>query len=359
MKVLTVVGARPQFIKAAPLSQALRQNHQEILVHTGQHYDHGMSDIFFQEMGIPQPDYNLGVGSGSHGRQTAAMLDGLEQLILQEKPDWLLVYGDTNSTLAAALAAAKLHIPVAHVEAGLRSFDKRMPEELNRILTDHVSTLLFCPTTTAVTNLKQEGLTAGVHIVGDIMYDALKTFLPRAPSQQLLDQYQLTPNEYILATLHRASNTDNRDRLQQALTCLGQSPWPIILPLHPRTKAALERHQLSLPDNVTPIPPASYLHMLALMQNSRFIMTDSGGVQKEAFFLAIPCITLRPHTEWVETVATGWNTLTDIDPTKVAHALNQPPPSTPPPPIFGDGTTAQQIVHHLTTSHPSTTSKLS
>lgn len=347
MKIVSIVGARPQFIKAAPVSAALRQSFTEILVHTGQHYDHGMSAVFFQELGIPEPEYNLGIGSGSHGQQTGQMLAAIEDVLLREKPDWVLVYGDTNSTLAGALAAAKLHIPIAHVEAGLRSYNRAMPEEINRVLTDHCSNLLFCPTQTAVDNLASEGIHEGVHLVGDVMVDALYYFLPKAGQSPVLNQYSLTPGDYVLATIHRASNTDTAEALAQVLDCLAQSQWPVVWPIHPRTAAALHRFTLTPPPNVRLIPPVGYLEMLALEKQARFILTDSGGVQKEAYIFAVPCITLREDTEWVETVAQGWNTLTGADATKVREALARPRPDTTPPPVFGDGAAAAKIAHYL------------
>jgi UDP-N-acetylglucosamine 2-epimerase len=341
------VGARPQFIKAAPVSATLRQSFTEILVHTGQHYDHGMSAVFFQELGIPEPEYNLGIGSGSHGQQTGQMLAAIEAVLLKEKPDWMLVYGDTNSTLAGALAAAKLHIPIAHVEAGLRSYNRTMPEEINRVLTDHCSNLLFCPTQTAVDNLVSEGIHQGVHQVGDVMVDALYYFLPKAEQSPILSQHSLTPGNYVLATIHRASNTDTVEALAQVLDCLAQSAWPVVWPIHPRTAAALNRFALTHPPNVRLIPPVGYLEMLALEKQARFILTDSGGVQKEAYIFAVPCITLREDTEWVETVAQGWNTLTGADAAKVREALARPRPDTTPPPVFGDGAAAAKIAHYL------------
>ncbi len=343
MKILSIVGARPQFIKASPVSYALRRQHEEILVHTGQHYDRALSEVFFEEMGIPQPDYNLGVGSGPHGQQTAQMLARLEALMQQERPDWVLVYGDTNSTLAGALAAAKLNIPLAHVEAGLRSFNRAMPEEVNRVLTDHCSDLLFCPTATAVTNLTSEGITKGVHLVGDVMYDAMLSFLPKVDETVVLTQLGVGANDYVLATVHRAGNTDDAESLTAVLDCLALSHWPVLLPAHPRTVAAMQKWGVTLPTGVHLIEPVSYLSMLALEKNAHFIMTDSGGVQKEAYLLGVPCITLREETEWVETVAGGWNTIAGTDRQKVAAALAATKPQKSPPPVLGDGTAAAQI----------------
>ncbi len=343
MKILSVVGARPQFIKAAPVSTALRAKLHEVLVHTGQHYDAEMSDVFFREMGTPAPDYYLGIGSGRHGQQTGAMLAAIEDVILKEEPDRVLVYGDTNSTLAGALAAIKLHVPVAHVEAGLRSFNRAMPEEINRVLTDHCADMLFCPTQTAVNNLAAEGIRAGVHCVGDVMVDALRAFLPHADERAVLGELGLESGSYVLATVHRASNTDDPAALQAVLDCLAASPWPVVLPLHPRTTAAVTKFGLSFPAQVRAIKPVSYLWMLALEKNARAIMTDSGGVQKEVYMLGVPCITLRSETEWVETLAGGWNILAGTDAGKVSAALARPLPAGTPPPLFGDGTAARQI----------------
>lgn len=350
MKILTIVGARPQFIKSAPVSFALRQaGHQEYLLHTGQHYDYGMSQVFFDELGLPEPALNLGIGSGSHAQQTGQMLIGIEAALLAEKPDFTLVYGDTNSTLAGALASAKLHIPVAHVEAGLRSFNRQMPEEHNRVLTDHCADLLFCPTQTAVENLAREGITQGVNLVGDTMYDAVLKFgeIARQKSS-ILEQLSLAPRTYLLATIHRAYNTDTAGPLGNLFAAFGLIGEPILLPLHPRTRAALERHTIPVPGNVRIIEPVSYLDMLALEQQARLILTDSGGMQKEAYFFAVPCITLRPETEWVETAQSGWNLVVGTDPQRIAAAaLQHTWPSVPPAPLFGDGRAAEKIVQIL------------
>jgi UDP-GlcNAc3NAcA epimerase len=314
MKILTIVGARPQFIKAAAVSRALAaaSNLNEIIVHTGQHYDPNLSDVFFTELGIPKPGYNLGIGSGQHGAQTGQMLTAIEQVILDEKPDWLLVYGDTNSTLAGALAAAKLHVPVAHVEAGLRSFNKRMPEEINRIATDHMSTLLFAPTETAVRNLVNEGLSGErVQQVGDVMYDAVLHYgAANEGRQDILSDLKLEARNYILATIHRAENTNDPVRLEAILGGLNEvgKDVEVILPLHPRTKAYLANSSI-LMDRIRIIDPVGYLDMIELERNARLIATDSGGVQKEAYFHRVPCVTLRDETEWVELVEHGWNTL--------------------------------------------------
>lgn len=308
MKFVSIVGARPQFIKAAVLSRELRKQHTEILVHTGQHYDENMSDIFFQEMEIPKPDYNLNIGSGSHGEQTGAMLEGIEKILLQEKPDWCLVYGDTNSTLAGALAASKLHIKIAHVEAGLRSFNRRMPEEINRVLTDHVSDLLLCPTQTAVENLEMEGITKGVHLSGDVMYEALMWAVEKAKnSSKILQDLDSTPKTYLLATVHRAENTDNPEKLKNILDAFDQINEVIIWPVHPRTRKKIQELNWQPRNHLKLIEPIGYLDMALLETNASVIVTDSGGVQKEAYWLQVPCVTLREETEWVETVESGWN----------------------------------------------------
>jgi len=329
LKVVSIVGARPQFVKAAVLSRELRKDNIEILVHTGQHYDNNMSEVFFKEMEIPTPDYNLNIGSGSHGEQTAAMLTGIEAVLLKEQPDWCLVYGDTNSTLAGALAAVKLHIKVAHVEAGLRSFNRRMPEEINRVLTDHISDLLLCPTQTAVDNLRNEGITQGVHLVGDVMYEALMWAVEKARTHStILTDLHLTPKKYLLATVHRAENTDDPERLGNILSAFNQIQEPLIWPVHPRTRKKLEEIQWQPGDHIQLIDPVGYLDMAQLEENARMITTDSGGIQKEAMWLGVPCVTLRDETEWLETVASGWNVLVGANPPKIISAsrsIYQPP----------------------------------
>jgi len=323
MKIVSIVGARPQFVKAAVLSRELRKEHTEILVHTGQHYDSNMSDVFFQEMEIPVPDYNLNIGSGNHGEQTGAMLKGIEEILLIEKPDWCLVYGDTNSTLAGALAAVKLHIKVAHVEAGLRSFNRRMPEEINRVLTDHISDLLLCPTQTAVDNLRNEGITQGVHLVGDVMYEALMWAVEKSKTHStILTDLNLTPKNYLLATVHRAENTDDTEHLGNILSAFNQIQETLIWPVHPRTRKKLEEMHWQPGKHIQLIDPLGYLDMVQLEENTRMILTDSGGIQKEAYWLQVPCITLRDETEWVETVQSGWNTLTGTNPDKILSAIN-------------------------------------
>jgi len=330
MKVLTIVGARPQFIKAGPVSRALKAaGIQEYLLHTGQHYDREMSQVFFEELDLRLPDLNLQVGSGSHATQTAAMLTGIEGAIRSQQPDWVLVYGDTNSTLAGALAAAKLHVAVAHVEAGLRSFNRRMPEEINRVVTDHLSTLLFCPTGAAVENLKREGIQAGVYLVGDVMYDAALAAAGAARERSgILRSLALPPKSYVLATIHRAENTDNPARLAAIMSALAALSDPgrlVILPLHPRTSKAmdsLDSHvRLRAASRLRMIPPVSYLDMVMLEMNAKAIITDSGGVQKEAYFHRVPCVTLRDETEWIETVSSGWNTLCIPDAESMLKAL--------------------------------------
>lgn len=350
MKILTVVGARPQFIKLAPVSRLLRRQHHEVLVHTGQHYDDEMSALFFRELELPEPDHNLGVGSGPHGQQTAAMLSGIERLVLEEKPDWVLVYGDTNSTLAGALAAAKLKVPLAHVEAGLRSYDKGMPEEINRVLADHVSDLCFCPTDQAVSNLEREGIVSNVHQVGDVMYDVFRQYAEVAARQTILRDLQLEPHSYLLATIHRAENVDEPARLQRILTGLGRAGSPVVLPIHPRTRAALQRSSWAVPEQIRLIDPVGYLEMLALEQAARLILTDSGGVQKEAYFVGVPCITLRDRTEWTETVHAGWNTLAGSDPDRIAAAVRAVDPPAARPTLFGDGRASEKIVNILAAS---------
>lgn len=312
--ICAVIGARPQFIKAAVVSRALRHTagFREVVIHTGQHYDESMSGIFFEELGIPKPDYSLGIGSGAHGWQTGRMLEALEPVLLKERPDWVLVYGDTNSTLAGALSAAKLHVPIAHVEAGLRSYNRRMPEEVNRVLTDHVSDLLFAPTEAAVANLEKEGIQGDpVVLVGDVMFDCALYYAARALSQStILEQLGLEQGKYVLATIHRAENTDNQERLEMLLGGLESMARsiPVVVPLHPRTRARVNGSAISLAQ-LTVCEPVGYLDMVALTRHAALVCTDSGGLQKEAFFHGVPCFTLRPETEWIELVALGCNTL--------------------------------------------------
>lgn len=355
MKIVTVVGARPQFIKAAAVSRAIRDDYEgqidEVLVHTGQHYDDNMSKVFFEELDIPHPKYNLEISGGQHGAMTGRMLEGVENVLLQEKPDWLLIYGDTNSTLAGALAAAKLHVPVAHVEAGLRSFNMRMPEEVNRILADRVSSLLFCPTETAVNNLKTEGVNRGVHNVGDVMYDVALFYRERAKlSSTVLQTLALTPGAFALATCHRAENTDDPQRLTSILSALAEiaTQLPVVLPLHPRTRKLISDYGLlPLLAQLTVTDPLPFLDMVALEQASRIILTDSGGVQKEAFFYGVPCITMRDETEWVETVELGWNQLVGASTPSILSAANgimQNQPKSVSAKPYGTGKAASDIL---------------
>lgn len=350
MKVMTVVGARPQFIKAAAVSRAIQKaagRDAEIIVHTGQHFDDNMSRIFFEELRIPEPRYNLGISGGSHGDMTGRMLAAIEQVIVQEKPDLVVVHGDTNSTLAGALAAVKLHVPVGHVESGLRSFNRRMPEEINRVVTDHVASLLFCPTTAAVTNLRAEGITRGVHLTGDVMYDSALYYMDLARQQSdVLRRLGLEPGEFYLATIHRAENTDDPQRLRDILAALDAAPRQVVLPAHPRTRKTLLQLGLA-PARVRLVDPVSYLDMLMLESSARAILTDSGGVQKEAYFAAVPCITLRDETEWVELVEAGWNRVVGARGQAIAEAIEwaeKTDRSSAPRALYGDGRAAEHIV---------------
>ena len=310
MKIAQVVGARPQFIKLAPLSRLVREKHEEIIIHSGQHYDIQMNDVFFQDMLIPAPNYNLDVGSGTQAQQTAEILEALEPVLIEEKPDWVLVYGDTNTTLAGALAAAKLGLKTAHIEAGLRSFNRSMPEELNRIVADHLSDLLFCPTDAAMNNLAKEGLAERAYLVGDIMTDSLKLGLEMAKdNSDILNELTLNPGTFLLLTLHRPYNVDDPKLLSLILTGLNSLNKLIVFPVHPRTRNILCQIEPDKFNNIRFIEPLSYLDFLTLMQASEMILTDSGGIQKEAYIIGKLCITLRPETEWIETVKTGWNIL--------------------------------------------------
>jgi UDP-GlcNAc3NAcA epimerase len=349
MKILSVIGARPQFIKAAAVSRVLRttKGMEEILVHTGQHYDENMSDIFFSQLRIPEPDYNLEVGSGSHAYQTGMMLKGVEDILLKEKPDCALVYGDTNSTIAGALAATKLHIPVAHVEAGLRSFNRLMPEEINRIVTDRISDILFAPTLTAVKNLKNEGLEKNTILSGDVMLDSVLFYKDLVISG--MDSYKVKdiPASYLLATIHRAENTDNPENLKNIFRAFQELAFPIVIPVHPRTARFL-KSEIDVPRNVRIIDPVGYLQMLLLTLNSIKVLTDSGGLQKEAYFLGKQCITLRTETEWLETLHDNWNIVTGTDPVKIIDAVMSAKPYAPQRQDFGDGNSAKIIVSELT-----------
>jgi len=347
MKIATVVGARPQFIKSAPVSKAIaKAAYQEYQIHTGQHYDYGMSEIFFEELGIAEPAINLGIGSGSHAQQTGQMMIGIEAVLQEQKPDVVLVFGDTNSTLAGALATAKLSIKLAHVEAGLRSYNRQMPEEHNRVLTDHCSDILFCPTQTAVDNLSREGIIHGVHRVGDTMYDAILQFGEIASQRSnILQRLKLEPRNFLLATIHRAYNTDNPNVLGNILSAFSRVEEIILFPIHPRTIQAANSAKLKIPENVKVIDPVGYLDMLVLEKNARIILTDSGGMQKEAYFFRMPCLTLRPETEWVETVESGWNVLVGSDPELILNGIKfHKWPDTQPEHIYGDGDASDRII---------------
>lgn len=357
MKILTVVGARPQFIKAAAVSRVIRDNHadkiSEVIVHTGQHHDENMSKVFFDQLDIPRPDFNLEIAGGPHGQMTGRMLEAIEQVLISEKPDWALVYGDTNSTLAGALAAAKLHIPVAHVEAGLRSFNMRMPEEVNRILTDRVSRLLFCPTQTAVRNLQREGMENGVHQVGDVMYDVALFYGQRARSESsILDLLRLREKAFALATCHRAENTDDARNLEEIISVLSEisnAHLLVVLSLHPRTRKKIEDFGLGhLLTGMIVTEPLPFLDMIALEQAAKVILTDSGGVQKEALFHGVPCVTMRQETEWTETVESGWNILAGADSAKIKEAvfrMLRNARATGPDQPYGNGASAEATIN--------------
>ena len=373
MKIATIIGARPQFIKAAAISRAItghnRNNSspviEEILIHTGQHYDDYMSAIFFRELELPEPEYNLNIGSGSHGRQTGQMLTAIEEVLLKEQPDWVLIYGDTNSTLAGALAAAKLHIPIAHVEAGLRSFNRLMPEEINRIVADQLSSCLFCPSETAVENLLREGiganaqnakfqdLTPKVVITGDVMADALLFAVSTAAanSADILVRLALQPQGYLLATVHRAENTDDAQRLANILSAFAALNEPVVFPVHPRTRKFLQETGYQPPVNLKLIDPVGYFDIIALEKSARLLLTDSGGMQKEAYWLKVPCITLRDETEWIETVKLGWNILTGADRNLIIETVRTFKSPSDHPPLYGDGNAAAQCLKALLPAH--------
>jgi UDP-N-acetylglucosamine 2-epimerase len=362
MKIVSIIGARPQIVKAAALSRTIVAHRKEqpdraiveVIVHTGQHYDDNMSRVFFEELDIPEPAYYLGIGSGSHGEQTGKMLQKIEAVLKEEEPDYCLVYGDTNSTLAGAMAAAKLHIRVAHVEAGLRSFNRKMPEEINRVVTDHVSDLLFCPTETSVDNLSKEGISAGVHHVGDVMLDCIRFYIKRAMTveKRTLKGLDIHHGSYYLATVHRAENTNDIVRLThifQALDEIANRDCPVVLPLHPRTVKYVQRHGLKFSDDVRVIQPVSYLEMIVLEGHARLILTDSGGVQKEAYWFSVPCITLRDETEWVETVESGWNILTGADKQRIIDGVKHSYRArhVSPKSVYGNSSAANQICEIL------------
>ncbi len=375
MRIVTIVGARPQIIKAAAFSRAIKNKFQEInevIVHTGQHYDNNMSDVFFKEMGIPAPKINLNVGSGDHGKQTAEMVEKLEEVFINEKPDAVVVYGDTNSTLATAIAASKLHVPIVHIEAGLRSFNKRMPEEINRIMCDHASTLLFSPTITGINNLIKEGFAKEnvqeadmdhpkIYHCGDVMYDNSIHFSDLSDQKStIINDLSLIPNNFILATVHRNDNTDNANKLSSIfnafLKIANQHSIPIVLPLHPRTAKMMDvvlsselKSEIDNSVNIKIIPPSSFLEMIALEKNCKMILTDSGGVQKEAYFFKKPCVILRPQTEWVEIVDAGCAVIADSDENTIVDATNRflDNKQLEFPPIFGDGNAAEFIAAEI------------
>lgn len=358
MKICTIIGARPQFVKAAVISAKIAEIGaekaiEEIIVHTGQHYDPEMSDIFFNELKIPKEKYNLNVGSGSHGVQTGKMIEGIENILLREKPDWVLIYGDTNSTLAGALAAVKLHIPVAHVESGMRSFNRAMPEEINRVVSDHVCNLNLCSTVTAMENLKNEGLASTAVLTGDVMYDCAVKFADLAEKHcDPLMKFELTCKKYILMTCHRAENTDDKRRISQIVNAVNiiAEKIPVLYPIHPRTRKLLQEYGLSFSAQVQIVDPVGYLEMLVLEKNAAIILTDSGGVQKEAFFYCVPCITMRNETEWVETVKLGFNVIAGSETDAIIQAVekfkNNPlqPVSFSP---YGDANSAEKIINAI------------
>jgi UDP-N-acetylglucosamine 2-epimerase len=346
MKIASIIGARPNFIKCAPLSRELRKAFDEVIIHTGQHYDYEMNKVFFDELKIPEPDYHLGVGSGSHGYQTGEILKRTEDVLIKEAPDLVLVFGDTNSTLAGALAASKLHITIGHIEAGLRSFDRQMPEETNRVLTDHCSDLLFCPTETAVKILGTEGIENGVYLTGDVMVDALQENIKIADqNSNVLDRLSLKQGKYYLATIHRPENTDDFEKLNSivdAFCLIGN----IVFPCHPRTEKKLKQFGLwdKLTKKVKVIKPVGYLDMLMLEKNAKKILTDSGGIQKEAYIFKVPCITLRENTEWVETIEDGWNVLVGTSKEKIIETANDFEPKNAQRNVFGSGDASEKIV---------------
>ncbi len=351
MRILTVVGNRPQFIKAAAVSGPLREREEEILVHTGQHHDDALSRVFFTELGLARPDRELGIAGGSNTSQTARMLAALEPLLADVRPDAALVYGDTNSTLAGALAAAQAGVPVAHVEAGMRSFDRTMPEELNRVLTDHLSELLLCSSLLAAENLRAESVAGRVRVVGDVMVDVALRLQPAARANtQVLARHGLAPGAYLLVTAHRAGNVDDPLRLRALVELVEALPGPVLLPLHPRTRARLEQARLlaglERRDGLALTEPLGYIEFSALLCHARAVLTDSGGVQKEAYLAGVPCVTLRANTEWVETVQAGWNTLVDLDTGAALAALQREPPSARPE-LYGDGRAAERCVEAI------------
>jgi UDP-GlcNAc3NAcA epimerase len=348
MKILSVVGARPEFIQAMPVSQALRADHKEILVHTGQHYDYRMSQTFFDELDIPIPNYNLGAGSASQAQQTAEIMISLEEVLLKEKPDFVIMRGDTNSSLAAALVTSKLNIPFAHIEAGERSFNRSMSEEINRLVSDRLANLHFCVSQVAVNNLAVEGISDSVHWVGDVMLDALLYAQPFARAKSnILEKLRIKPRNYALVTIHRAANTDEPERLRQIVSALNMVPEAVILPVHPRTQKALANMNVHVEDQIQIIEPVGYFDMLILEENARLIATDSGGVQREAYYMGIPCLTLRDETEWIGIIETGWNKLVGADKNMILDNWFNFIPPTEHPPIYGVGKAAQCIAEIL------------
>jgi UDP-GlcNAc3NAcA epimerase len=344
LKVLSVVGARPEFIQAASVSRAVRRRHQEVLVHTGQHYDYAMSQAFFDDLELPRPDYNLDVGSGSHATQTAQILMRLEEVIQAEDPSLVVVRGDTNSTLAGAITASKLGVPIVHLEAGERSFNRCEPEELNRLVADRLSQLHLCASRTAIGHLAAEGIRDSVHWTGDVMLDATTSNLPIATERStIIDRLRLVPGKYALVTIHRAVNTDNRYRLQQIVRALNDVSETIVFPVHPRTRKALHSLSMEYAPHIKFVDPVGYLDMLVLERNARLIATDSGGVQREAYFLGVPCLTLRDATEWTETIATGWNLLVGADADQIRERWFAFTPPTCRPAIFGDGRAGDRV----------------
>jgi UDP-GlcNAc3NAcA epimerase len=357
LNLAIVVGARPNFIKIAPIMKAIEKHNacsasrriEPLLVHTGQHYDFQMSQVFFQELAIPEPDIHLAIGSGTHGEQTGRAMIEIEKVLIEHKPDMVMVLGDVNSTLAAALAATKMHIPVAHVEAGLRSFDRTMPEEINRVLTDHISDLLFCPTRTAMENLRREDVTKGVHLTGDVMVDALMSCREAAEKSKILERLGLESRQYLVATIHRAGNTDDKGNLQSILDALSASGERVVFPIHPRTRQAMARMAIEPPaDNVSLVEPLGYLDFLKLVSHARKVLTDSGGLQKEAYILGVSCVTLRENTEWVETLEFGWNTLVGSDEARILAALRDSGTTAQSRAAYGNGKSSVAIVEILT-----------
>ncbi len=351
LTIISVVGARPQFIKAAAVSRALRENHDELLVHSGQHYDYAMSDVFFEQLGIPKPDFNLAVGSGSHARQTGEMMPMLEELFVEQTPDVVLVYGDTNTTLAGGLAAAKLGIPVAHVEAGLRSFNRTMPEEINRVVVDHISELLLVPTRAGVANLAAEGITSGVALVGDVMLDTARFFAENVDPSATLDEFEVEREQFYFATVHRAGNSDSRTLLAQIVDAFSQLDKKVVWAVHPRTHKNLETfgllERVESDPNIHAVPPVSYIETVSLLRSSAGLLTDSGGMQKEAYFFGVPCVTLREETEWIETVELGWNRLTGADTERILSAVSELSRPSGRPAVYGDGHAAEAITRAL------------